>query len=255
MGLGLVPEPSSSGSLFHVGLWGLGGSVVKLRVVDEDRGTIGLLLLHLHRDGNEYPFTTMLRHGDLWEGTGRGSGRQRQEGDAAQAQASDSRQDGDVDRSKAAYRNDDKGLGLGKDDLNDSLLPLVLIRVEDPRERGGEEDGALSTGPYFLRILLHELGHAIHYVCSGSMSMAPELITPSSHPQPHKVTQSDGSTDSSLGRPEDCGVWGDGSQLVPPPSLSAVQCPLDLKEVPSHLLEHWAKDPSCLQVSHSPPRI
>ena len=225
MGLGLVPEPSSSDSLFHVGLWGLGGSVVKMQVVDEGKGPIGVLLLHLHRDGNEYPFTTMLRHGSLW--APQGSLVQRRQGDDGEP--------GGRSRDPSDSRE-----GLRSVDHDDDDLPVVLIRLEDPRERGGEEDGPLSTGPYFLRCLLHEIGHALHYVCSGAASVS----LPTNRPP-------GGDAASSSGRvAEESGVWGDGSGLPSPPVLSAVHCPLDLKEVPSHLLEHWSKDPSCLQVGH-----
>lgn len=226
MGLGLVPVfPQGRGAvespvLLQRGRWGLSGGIVELDVIDEEAGRVGRLLLHLHDNAaGEYPFTTLLRHGALW---GPSHGSQRETGDSG---------------APGQYKygaNDDLPTG---DDGGSSDLPVALIRIQnpvDPSLREGEGvsnsgDGPLD-GPYFLRVLLHELGHALHYICSSGGGGAAA------------ATDAEPSTAEAVVD----GVWG--AALPPAPSLSAAQCPLDIKEIPSHLLEHWAKDPECLQV-------
>ena len=229
MGLSLRPSPAPAGSTTGSAtdpppplldaLWGIGGEVRRLQVLDLDSGCpLGTLLLHLHNEGSEYPFTTLIRHGSLW----------RPAGPAGRGGAG---HDGASSSHALEEANDHDG-------ASDSSLPVVLIRLQDPEEnaaegqlRGGAEGGAgRLSSPYSLRVLLHELGHALHYLCSGAASASDAGM----------IGDDDG--DQLAG-----GSWRT-SPLPPAPCLNAAQCPMDVKELPSHLLEHWASDPECLQV-------
>ena len=207
----------------------------RLQVLDLDSGRpLGTLLLHLHREGSEYPFTTLIRHGSLWRSAGR----------AVRGGTLNDKEAGQVDSNNRALDEE----ANDHDGASDSSLPVVLIRLQDPEEnaaegqlRGGAEGGAGQlSSPYSLRVLLHELGHALHYLCSGAASA------------------SDAGMIGDDGDPLAGGTWR-SSPLPPAPRLNAAQCPMDIKELPSHLLEHWASDPECLQVgqqlSHSPPSV
>jgi hypothetical protein len=200
--------------------WGFGGRVIRLSVVDEDRSgaPVGTLLLHLHADGDEYPFTTLVRHGSLWR----------------EAEVRDGTEgNGEAEGRDGVEVKDDRG------------LPVVLIRIREPEEEAPLaaagpagpstlEGGRRLRGPYFLRVLLHELGHALHYVCSGPAS-ASTPSTPGGGPAEAEEAEAAAAT------------WQ--LPFPPAPCLSAAHSPLDLRELPSHLLERWASDPACLQAS------
>ena len=97
----------------------------------------------------------------------------------------------------------------------------------------GSSSGLLDT-PFFLKAFLHELGHALHFLLSaqprhqhqpqaqvqaGPQPQAGPQALPSLQPQPQAEIEA-----------------------LPLLLLSASSCPTDLKEVPSHLFEHFAKD-------------
>ncbi|GAX74344.1 hypothetical protein CEUSTIGMA_g1793.t1 [Chlamydomonas eustigma] len=223
--------------------WCLGGSVLTFKVMDEENGVLGDLILHLHNDRGEFPFTTLIRHGDAWR------------------------------RQQEEFHDQDIMEADGG-----ALRPVVVVRMRDPRRGGGSGSGGVdkvatnsittsrpveesspsvggldeSEGPYFIRAFLHELGHALHFICSSS-SVGNEVAESSSGPPQARTAT------TSTPPPLHASAAGDSYSatssslqspliILPPPQLSATYCPLDIKELPSHLLEHWGKDPACLQV-------
>lgn len=135
-----------------------------LEVIDQDLGKVGVVLVDLHQDTAEYPFTSVLRHGGWYAPAG---------------------------GTCAGFQVADKEFRPG----------VVVIRVRDPV--GDHERGTLSS-PFFLKCIFHEMGHALHHLLSSYH--AASLHTSSS------------------------------------------SCPTDIKEMPSHLMEHFTRDPASLHL-------
>ncbi|KAG2491772.1 hypothetical protein HYH03_009933 [Edaphochlamys debaryana] len=201
---------------------------------------LGLLYIHLHDRLSEYPFTTLLRHGPVAAAAGQAAAAA---GGAGAAAAGAGAAGGGVSSSghQDPYGN----------------LPVVLVRLPyraDPRSECGGPDS-----PYSLKAWVHELGHALHHLASAAaapVTCASSLLPPSPPSSPSPASSSPASSSPASSPPSPA------SSPAPPPSpppprppppppsllalLDASALPLDLRELPSHLLEHALRCPPAL---------
>eukprot|EP00798_Chlamydomonas_sp_ICE-L_P012765 gene12765-16015_t len=249
----------------------LGGRVRRMQVIDEDSGQLlGNLILHLHAGANDYPFTTLLRYRPMKTSGSDDSERLGYEdglpGMVSSAEKSGSRAYTQQALDRGAARSEEGASG-----------PSWRPGSDDGGEMGGSDSIFLSTwapdnmawlvesdlqeriqGPFFLRSFLHELGHALHYICSASGPGGKDSPAPPGRRGP-------GGKDSPA-PPAPPGPRGPGGKDSPAPQNSsnsnasalpsvpyhlmgaAAYAPMDLKEIPSHVFEHFCKDPRMLHV-------
>ncbi|KAG1670828.1 hypothetical protein FOA52_003419 [Chlamydomonas sp. UWO 241] len=304
--------------------WGMRGRVLALRLTDDDAGgrPAGTLLLHLGAAPGEFPYTTLLRHGDLWLeggmwGEGEAAAHASREGpgdDATQASGDGSLLSGgggDADGPEAQSlggscgtvsqaQSSDGACSKASQAQADDGLPVVLIRLSDPSHGGGindDDDGGMVgrslsaraglaghrggdggvriADPGWLRSLLHELGHALHYLLSvggpsgagdGDVANAAAAADDAAAAAAGTATAGagvdsagggDGGGRSERREASSSGVGSGGAPSSPPgafwtaplpsaPRLCAAALPRDVRELASHLLEHWGRDERAL---------
>ncbi|GFR52335.1 hypothetical protein Agub_g14875, partial [Astrephomene gubernaculifera] len=212
---------------------------------------LGLIYFHLHGRLGEFPFTTLLRHGPMghtWHGA---DGGMRPAGDADPAA-----------------------------DGEDASMPVVVVRL--PYRRDPQSACGGPESPYFLKAWLHELGHALHHVASAAacgVLSASDLLPPQppeascestsassgripssaataglGNPTSNATRNMDhntasattsasssttGTTSASTSTSTSTRTTSNSGLLA---LLSGVSCALDLRELPSHLLEHVLRE-------------
>ncbi|EFJ50712.1 hypothetical protein VOLCADRAFT_88514 [Volvox carteri f. nagariensis] len=183
---------------------------------------LGFLYLHLHGGLSEYPFTTLLRHGPM---------------------GLSPRTDASVDVERHDARAEPGG---------EHSLPVVLC--------GGPES------PYFLKVGVRATCEGVGARESrgaggrGGTANTYTMMTTAAAESNANSTNSDtttaavvtrctdgliGGSDGDDDLKDDDAVGGRGGwQLA---LLSGSSCPLDIREVPSHLMEHVLRDPGCVR--------
>lgn len=132
-----------------------------LQVLDEERGPQGTLLLHLERGFRSCPFATLLQHGPAWPLDAPEDTSPLHPLHPNQQPPQERRQ-----QLRQQQGQQQPGSGQGSSDALHSVwdagpfagLPVAIIHMQHPGE---------VCKPEFLRTLLHELGHALHFLCSS----------------------------------------------------------------------------------------
>lgn len=133
-------------------------------MLDEERGPQGTLLLHLERGFRSCPFATLLQHGPAWPLDTPEDTSSPHPLEHPNQQPPQERRQGQ----QSGQQHGQQQPGSGQGPLNPphsvwdagpfAGLPVAIIHMQHPGE---------VCEPEFLRTLLHELGHALHFLCSS----------------------------------------------------------------------------------------
>jgi hypothetical protein len=130
----------------------------------------------------------------------------------------------------------------------------------DSSDSPAEVSPLALPGPAALQALLHELGHAVTYLCA---SQHLQQLLPTVDCSSHSISETDDSSNGnsngggSSGRGSSCSSSSPDWLFSAPVGVSGLcllagpAVGLDVREVSSHLFEHWVRHPASLRVSGS----
>jgi hypothetical protein len=120
---------------------------------------------------------------------------------------------------------------------------------QQQQQQGAQERPAplMLPGPAAFQALLHELGHALSYLCPAlhlQQQQQQQQQQPGS--QQHQLTLSQGQEQ------QGCDAWLFAADCAPGPwsrcLLASPPCGLDVRETSSHFMEHFARHPAAIVV-------